>query len=107
LSVENCVLTADFSVGEIMALVFAGCMIYEDGLRLTKPRAEAMQSGSNEVNSGMMSIFFNRTIKLTLTKGAEENGAINVKQLMYLVYKLLIISMLNVKYLVNSLRVAG
>jgi [acyl-carrier-protein] S-malonyltransferase len=65
-AVENCVVTAGFSVGEITALVFAGCMTYEDGLRLIKARAEAMQSASNEVNSGMMSVFIGRETKLTL-----------------------------------------
>lgn len=58
--------TAGFSVGEITALVFAGCMTYEDGLRLIKARAEAMQSASNEVSSGMMSVFIGRESKLTL-----------------------------------------
>jgi len=60
------VVTAGFSVGEITALVFAGCMTYEDGLRLIKVRAEAMQTASNEVNSGMMSVFIGRETKLTL-----------------------------------------
>jgi len=41
-------------------------MTYEDGLRLIKARAEAMQSASNEVNSGMMSVFIGRETKLTL-----------------------------------------
>ncbi|CAF3786740.1 unnamed protein product [Rotaria sp. Silwood1] len=65
-AVENCVVTAGFSIGEITALVFAGCMTFEDGLRLIKTRAEAMQSASNEVNSGMMSVFVGRETKLTL-----------------------------------------
>ncbi|CAF1107653.1 unnamed protein product [Adineta steineri] len=65
-AVENCVVTSGFSVGEITALVFAGCMTYEDGLRLIKVRAEAMQAASNEVNSGMMTVFIGRDTKLTL-----------------------------------------
>ncbi|CAF1253247.1 unnamed protein product [Rotaria sordida] len=65
-AIENCVVTAGFSIGEITALVFAGCMTYEDGLRLIKIRAEAMQTTSNEVNSGMMSVFVGRETKLTL-----------------------------------------
>ncbi|CAF4169762.1 unnamed protein product [Rotaria sp. Silwood2] len=68
--VESCVVTAGFSIGEITALVFAGCMTYEDGLRLIKIRAEAMQSASNEVNSGMMSVFVGRETKLTLAMEA-------------------------------------
>ncbi|CAF4503527.1 unnamed protein product, partial [Rotaria magnacalcarata] len=69
-AVENCVVTAGFSVGEVTALVFAGCMTFEDGLRLIKTRAEAMQSASNEVNSGMMSVFVGRETKLTLAVDA-------------------------------------
>jgi [acyl-carrier-protein] S-malonyltransferase len=45
-------------------------MTYEDGLRLIKTRAEAMQSASNEVNSGMMSVFVGRDTKLTLAMEA-------------------------------------
>jgi hypothetical protein len=45
-------------------------MTYEDGLRLIKARAEAMQSASNEVNSGMMSVFVGRDTKLTLAMEA-------------------------------------
>ncbi|CAF0981576.1 unnamed protein product [Adineta ricciae] len=68
--VENCVVAAGFSVGEITALVFAGCMTYEDGLRLIKARAEAMQAASNEVNSGMMTVFIGRETKLALAMEA-------------------------------------
>lgn len=59
-------MTAGFSLGEITALVFAGSMTYEDGLRLIKARAEAMQQASNEVDSGMMSVFVGRETKLNL-----------------------------------------
>lgn len=45
-------------------------MTYEDGLRLIKTRAEAMQSASNEVNSGMMSVFIGRESKLSLAMEA-------------------------------------
>ena len=45
-------------------------MTYEDGLRLIKVRAEAMQSASNEVDSGMMSVFVGRDTKLTLAMDA-------------------------------------
>ena len=45
-------------------------MTYEDGLRLIKARAEAMQSASNEVNSGMMSVFIGRETKLSLAMEA-------------------------------------
>ena len=63
-------MTAGFSLGEVTALVFAGCMTFEDGLRLIKIRAEAMQAASNEVNSGMMSVFVGRETKLSLAMEA-------------------------------------
>ncbi|CAF0937386.1 unnamed protein product, partial [Didymodactylos carnosus] len=69
-AVENCVVTAGFSVGEITALTFGGCLSYEDGLRLIKARAEAMQTASNEVNSGMMSVFIGHETKLGLAMEA-------------------------------------
>jgi [acyl-carrier-protein] S-malonyltransferase len=64
------VVAAGFSLGEITALVFAGSMSFEDGLRLIKARAEAMQTASNEVNSAMMSVFIGRETKLGLAMEA-------------------------------------
>ena len=55
--VEACVATAGFSIGEITSLVFAGAMSFEDGLRLVKLRAEAMQYASELVPSAMITVF--------------------------------------------------
>ncbi len=40
---QSCVATCGLSLGEYTALAFAGVFSFEDGLRLVKARAEAMQ----------------------------------------------------------------
>uniref|UniRef100_A0A7S4FPY5 Malonyl-CoA:ACP transacylase (MAT) domain-containing protein n=1 Tax=Eutreptiella gymnastica TaxID=73025 RepID=A0A7S4FPY5_9EUGL len=47
---------AGFSLGEITALVAAGALSFEDGLKLVKVRAEAMQASCDLKPSGMGSI---------------------------------------------------
>lgn len=56
--VEKCVITAGFSVGEFAALVLAQAMTFEDALRLVKLRAEEMQKCSEQVPSGLMTVFY-------------------------------------------------
>src|SRR5262245_49452790 len=56
-NVENtCIAAAGLSLGEYTALVFAGAMTFEDGLRVVKRRGEAMQAASDAASSGMLSI---------------------------------------------------
>ncbi|XP_073423806.1 malonyl-CoA-acyl carrier protein transacylase, mitochondrial [Dendrobates tinctorius] len=55
-AVENCVVTAGFSVGEFAALVFAGALDFAEALYAVKVRAEAMQEASDAVPSGMLSV---------------------------------------------------
>lgn len=55
-AVENCVVTAGFSVGEFAALVFAGALDFTEALYAVKIRAEAMQEASDAVPSGMLSV---------------------------------------------------
>ena len=62
--VESCVATAGFSVGELAALVFAGALTFEDGLRLVKIRAEAMQYASELVPSAMITVMFNADARI-------------------------------------------
>jgi len=52
----SCVAAAGLSLGEYTALVFAGAMTFEDGLRVVKRRGEAMQAASDAASSGMLSI---------------------------------------------------
>ncbi|KAM3927120.1 malonyl-CoA-acyl carrier protein transacylase, mitochondrial [Leptodactylus fuscus] len=55
-AVENCVVTAGFSVGEFAALVFSGALDFTEALYAVKIRAEAMQEASDAVPSGMLSV---------------------------------------------------
>ncbi|MCA9185059.1 MAG: ACP S-malonyltransferase [Planctomycetales bacterium] len=54
--VEQCEGAAGLSLGEYTALVFAGVMSFEDGLRLVQQRGEAMQMASDATPSGMVSV---------------------------------------------------
>ena len=47
---------AGLSLGEYTALVFAGVMSFEDGLRVVQQRGRAMQDAADAVPSGMVSI---------------------------------------------------
>jgi len=44
------------SLGEYTALAFAGAISFEDGVRITKARGEAMQAASEAASSGMVSV---------------------------------------------------
>ncbi len=55
-AVAGCAAAAGLSLGEYTALVFAGSLTFEDGLRLVKRRGEAMQAASEAVASGMVSV---------------------------------------------------
>ena len=48
--------TAGLSLGEYTALVFAGAMTFEDGLRLVQRRGQLMQESSDRRPSGMASL---------------------------------------------------
>jgi [acyl-carrier-protein] S-malonyltransferase len=54
--VLSCEATAGLSLGEYTALVFAGAMEFEDGLRLVAVRGEAMQEAADATPSGMVSV---------------------------------------------------
>lgn len=53
---NNCVAAAGYSVGEITALILAGVLSFEDGIRLVHVRGKAMQQASGLVPQGMLSI---------------------------------------------------
>lgn len=50
------VATAGLSLGEYTALVFAGAMSFDDGLRVVTARGEAMQAAANATPSGMAAV---------------------------------------------------
>jgi [acyl-carrier-protein] S-malonyltransferase len=54
--VEGCAITAGLSLGEYTALVFAGAIDFEAGLRLVQARGQAMQDAADATPSGMVSI---------------------------------------------------
>lgn len=51
-----CEAAAGLSLGEYTALVYAGAMEFEDGLRLVQIRGAAMQAAADDCPSGMVSI---------------------------------------------------
>jgi len=54
--VERCAATAGLSLGEYTALVFAGAMSFEEGLRVVQRRGQAMQAAAEATKSGMVSL---------------------------------------------------
>ena len=61
---------AGFSLGELAALSFAGCMSYEDGFRIVCKRGEYMQAAGDERESSMMAILKldNKTVESLCNK---------------------------------------
>src|SRR6516165_669417 len=55
-AVERCAATAGLSLGEYTALVFAGALMFHDGLRVVQRRGAAMQAAADATPSGMVSI---------------------------------------------------
>lgn len=53
---EGCEAAAGLSLGEYTAMVFAGAMEFETGLRVVQRRGEAMQAASDAAPSGMVSL---------------------------------------------------
>jgi [acyl-carrier-protein] S-malonyltransferase len=54
--VANCRAAAGLSLGEYTALVFAGAMDFESGLRVVNERGRAMQDAADARSSGMISV---------------------------------------------------
>eukprot|EP00518_Triparma_eleuthera_P004847 CAMPEP_0182464840 /NCGR_PEP_ID=MMETSP1319-20130603/8861_1 /TAXON_ID=172717 /ORGANISM="Bolidomonas pacifica, Strain RCC208" /LENGTH=348 /DNA_ID=CAMNT_0024664507 /DNA_START=54 /DNA_END=1100 /DNA_ORIENTATION=+ len=54
--VEQATCAMGLSLGEYSALCFAGAISFEDGVKITKVRGEAMQAASDAAESGMVSV---------------------------------------------------
>ncbi len=54
--VLSCQAAAGLSLGEYTAMVFAGALDFESGLRLVQKRGEAMQAAADATPSGMVSV---------------------------------------------------
>mmetsp|Transcript_2659 Transcript_2659/g.3634 ORF Transcript_2659/g.3634 Transcript_2659/m.3634 type:complete len:354 (+) Transcript_2659:16-1077(+) len=53
---DSCTVAMGLSLGEYTALCFAGAFSFEDGVKLTKARGEAMQAAADATNSGMVAV---------------------------------------------------
>ena len=62
--VSSAAATAGLSLGEYTALVFAGVMSFEDGLKVVQQRGRAMQDAADAVPSGMVSILGMEAVKI-------------------------------------------
>lgn len=77
--VNTCSLSAGLSLGEYTALVFAGALTFEDGLRVVQRRGEAMQAASDATPSGMVSILLlERQQVESVCEQAAEAGLIRI-----------------------------
>merc|ERR1719163_1167616 len=73
------------SLGEYTALAFAGAISFEDGVKITKARGEAMQAASEAATSGMCSVIGLDSEKVTeLCKAASEQSGSQIQIANYL-----------------------
>jgi len=82
-AIDSCVATAGLSLGEYTALVFAGALRFEDGLRLVQNRGEAMQAAADATPSGMVSILMMERPQVDeVVDAAKGDGFIQVANLL-------------------------
>ena len=62
--VDGCAGAAGLSLGEYTALVFAGALSFEDGLRVVQVRGKSMQAAAEATPSGMVSVLGMEPAKL-------------------------------------------
>ena len=75
--------TAGLSLGEYSALVFAGVLSFEDGLKLVQKRGRAMQDASDATPSGMVSILgLERSQVEELCNQARGDGTLQIANLL-------------------------
>jgi [acyl-carrier-protein] S-malonyltransferase len=81
--VGRCSATAGLSLGEYTALVFAGVMDFETGLRVVQERGRAMQAAADSVSSGMVSVLgLDRNAVESLCRDAREGETLQVANLL-------------------------
>jgi [acyl-carrier-protein] S-malonyltransferase len=81
--VESCAIAAGLSLGEYTALVFAGALEFDAGLRLVQARGRAMQDAADAVPSGMVSILgMDREQVETLCGKAREGDVLELANLL-------------------------
>lgn len=76
-AIECCTVAMGLSLGEYSALCFAGAFSFEDGVRLTKARGEAMQAASDAADTGMVSVIGldKEAVAALCQKATEQAGA--------------------------------
>jgi [acyl-carrier-protein] S-malonyltransferase len=81
--VERCAAAAGLSLGEYTALVFAGVMDFEAGLRIVQERGRAMQDAADATSSGMVSVLgLEREQVESLCEQAREGETLEVANLL-------------------------
>jgi len=81
--VEECDGAAGLSLGEYTALVFAGAIDFEAGLRVVQQRGQAMQDASDATPSGMVSILgMDRDQVQRLCDDAREDDVLQIANLL-------------------------
>jgi [acyl-carrier-protein] S-malonyltransferase len=81
--VDRCAAAAGLSLGEYTALVFAGVMDFETGLRVVQERGQAMQDAADAVRSGMVSVLgMEREGVELLCAEARQNDTLQVANLL-------------------------
>jgi [acyl-carrier-protein] S-malonyltransferase len=81
--VARCAAAAGLSLGEYTALVFAGVMDFEAGLRVVQERGRAMQAAADAVSSGMVSVLgLDREVVESLCRIAREQETLEVANLL-------------------------
>src|SRR5687768_4590761 len=74
---------AGLSLGEYTALVFAGAIDFEAGLRLVQRRGEAMQAAADATPSGMVSILGLEQVQVeALCERARDGGTLQIANLL-------------------------
>jgi [acyl-carrier-protein] S-malonyltransferase len=74
-----CEMAAGLSLGEYTALVFAGALSFEDGLRVVQRRGQAMQAASEATPSGMVSLLMLPKEKVAeLCQAASHLGSLQI-----------------------------
>lgn len=78
--VDACGVTAGLSLGEYTAMVFAGVMDFETGLKVVQRRGQAMQAASDAAESGMVSVLGLETEQVAelcdIARGQGEKGEV-------------------------------
>jgi [acyl-carrier-protein] S-malonyltransferase len=75
-AIDAATVAMGLSLGEYSALCFAGAMSFEDGVRITKARGEAMQAAADAVESTMVSVvgLDSATTEKLCSKASELSG---------------------------------